>query len=61
MPLFQLHVLSTIGFVAPPLSKSHLVLARDLVMVSYEQLAKMQVYVVRTQIPAHVHSEDSHG
>jgi len=32
MPLFQL--LPIIGFVAPPLSKSHMVLASDLVMVS---------------------------
>ena len=47
MPLFQL--LPIIGLVAPPLSKSHLVLACDLVMVSYmyEQLVKMQVYVHR--------------
>ena len=48
-----------IGFVAPPLLKSHLVLACDLV-ISYEQLTKVQVYVVRTQTPARVHNEEAH-
>jgi len=38
MPLFQL--LPIIGFVAPPLSKLHMVLACDLVMVSNSNMWK---------------------
>lgn len=53
MPLFRL--LPVIGFVAPPLSKSHVVLARDHVMVRY---TKIQSYA---RVDLVTIDEEAHG